>query len=125
MSDIKVIYYSNHSRNTERFASKLEHPASRIEDGIESECILIVPTYGRAAVPVVVVKALKERVVRERVRAVIGTGNINFGENYCAGARKLANALDVPLLYTLELAGIPEDVDRVNTIIKEFSRATV
>lgn len=117
---MQVVYYSNHSRNTERFVKKLAVPATRIEDGVPENTILITPTYGDAAIPAVVKRALRDPDARANICAVIGTGNINFGDNYCAGAKKLASKLGVPLLYRLEMAGTPEDVDTVLTILRDF-----
>lgn len=105
-----IVYYSNVTRNTERFVHKLGLPASKIEDGIPEPSIAIIPTYGDAAVPAPVRSALKNKADRDNIVAIIGAGNMNFGRNFCAGARKLASKLGVPVIYEFELQGTPEDV---------------
>ena len=115
-----IAYYSNVTKNTERFVAKTGLPSVRIEESIPEDCILVIPTYGQAAIPVEVLKRLQRREDRDKIRGVIGTGNINFGSNYCAGATQLAARLGVPLLYTLELAGTDHDV---RTVIDIYERA--
>lgn len=116
-----IVYYSI-AQNTERFVNKLGMEATRVEMGVPVPSILVTPTYGDAALPAVVRSALKHKADRDNVVAVIGTGNINFGDNYCAGARKVADRLGVPLLYRLELAGTTEDVEAARRIITDFSQ---
>ncbi|MFS0884934.1 class Ib ribonucleoside-diphosphate reductase assembly flavoprotein NrdI [Aeromicrobium sp. 179-A 4D2 NHS] len=116
-----IVYYSNVTKNTERFVAKLGLPATRIEAGVPEPSIAIIPTYGDAAVPVVVLKALKDKADRDNIVAIIGAGNMNFGRNYCAGARKLATKLGVPVIYEFELQGTPEDVREALAAIDTFT----
>lgn len=116
-----IVYYSNVTRNTERFVKKLGLPASLIQDGIPEPSIAIIPTYGDAAVPAVVRTALKNKADRDNIVAIIGAGNMNFGRNYCAGARKLATKLGVPVIYEFELQGTPEDVHDALAAIEDFT----
>lgn len=119
---LHVVYYSNMTRNTERFVNKLGLPASRIEDGVPVPSVAIIPTYGAAAVPAVVVRALNNATKEERANivAIVGTGNFNFGQDFCAGAKKLATKLGVPLIHKVELAGTPEDVADTLAAIAEL-----
>lgn len=116
---MNLVYYSNLTRNTQRFVSKLGLPSIRIEEGIPFRCVLVTPTYGNAGIPKQVLKALRDG-PRDRIIGVIGTGNINFGDNYCAGAIRIAQKLEVPLLYKLELAGTSYDVETTLKIMEEF-----
>ena len=127
-----IIYYSNVSGYTARFVEKLGEPALRIplkaadaaEFTVDEEFVLIVPTYGggqeRAVVPKQVIKFLNNVTNRSLIRAVIGTGNRNFGDHFGAAADIIAQKCSVPLLYKLELAGMPEDVEIVRKGLRDF-----
>lgn len=119
-----IVYFSNVSNFTHRFVEKLEVPASRIpikaeEAGtftISEPCTLILPTYGangRDFVPRQVIRFLNQEQNRTLIDSVIGSGNVNFLEDYCRGAEIVAEKLQVPLLYRFELAGTQDDVDNV------------
>lgn len=119
-----IVYFSNVSNFTHRFVEKLEVPASRIpikaeEAGtftISEPSTLILPTYGangRDFVPRQVIRFLNQEQNRLLIDSVIGSGNINFLEDYCRGADIVAEKLQVPLLYRFELAGTQDDVENV------------
>ena len=122
----EVVYFSNVSGNTHRFVEKLDFTSHRIPvkwdaDNpllIEENAVLFVPTYGGGnddkTVPRQVVKFLNIRENRERIKAVIGFGNTNFGEHFCAAGEIVAEKLGVPLLYKVEISGTPYDVEKVN-----------
>lgn len=114
---MNLVYYSNYTRNTERFVLKLGMDAIRIEDGIPPSSVLITPTYGNAAVPKPVIRALNNG-PRQNIVAVIATGNMNFGQNFCAAGLILSRKLEVPLLYKLELAGTDVDVSTTIELLK-------
>lgn len=119
-----IVYFSNVSNFTHKFVEKLEVPASRIpikaeEAGtftISEPATLILPTYGangRDFVPKQVIRFLNQEQNRQLIHSVIGSGNINFLEDYCRGADIVAEKLQVPLLYRFELAGTQDDVENV------------
>lgn len=119
-----IVYFSNVSNFTHRFVEKLEVPASRIpikaeEAGtftISEPATLILPTYGangRDFVPKQVIRFLNQEQNRLWIDSVIGSGNINFLEDFCRGADIVAEKLQVPLLYRFELAGTQDDVKNV------------
>lgn len=119
-----IVYFSNVSNFTHRFVEKLEVPASRIpikaeEAGtftISEPATLILPTYGangRDFVPKQVIRFLNQEQNRLLINSVIGSGNINFLEDFCRGADIVAEKLQVPLLYRFELAGTQDDVKNV------------
>lgn len=76
--------------------------------------VLVLPSYGgdRAhLVPRPVVKFLNEYSDRETIVGVVGAGNRNFGVYFCQAAKVVARKLEVPLLGTAELAGMPCEID--------------
>jgi protein involved in ribonucleotide reduction len=123
-----IVYFSGLSENTHRFVSKLGLPNKRIpisgECFVEEPYILIVPSYGggavKGSVPSQVVKFLNNENNRVNLRAVIGSGNTNFGDMYCYGAKVVANKCGVPLLYKFELMGNTKDVDCVKDGVIKF-----
>jgi protein involved in ribonucleotide reduction len=89
------------------------------------EYVLFVPTYGGGdgeyAVPRAVAKFLNVRSNRDLLRGVVGFGNTNFGEHYCMAARLISNKTGMPLLAKVELLGTPEDVELVQTKMRELN----
>lgn len=121
---VHIVYFSSASENTLRFAEKLGYPAERIpllasdEPLLVTEpYVLLVPTYGggnqAGAVPKQVIRFLNEPRNRSLIRGVISSGNTNFGEAYCIAGDIVAAKCGVPHLYTYELMGTPDDVQRV------------
>ena len=126
-----LIYFSSTSENTKRFVQKLGRDAARIPlyaqdaplQALEP-FVLVLPTYGgtngEGSVPKQVIKFLNNPRNRELIRGVIGAGNTNFTDNYCAAGDIIAVKCKVPHLYRFELMGTPEDVDRVNQGLEKF-----
>lgn len=122
--DVRIVYFSSASENTHRFVGKLGLPARRIPLAateeplhVSSPFVLVVPTYGggtrHGAVPRQVIRFLNDDTNRSRLCGVIAAGNTNFGEAYGLAGRIVAAKCHVPLLYTFELMGTPDDVARV------------
>lgn len=128
---IELIYFSNVTNNTQRFIEKLdwENRVQRIpirgaaELDITNPYVLICPSYGEAShghVPPQVRKFLASPENREKCVGVIGSGNINFGEEYARSGDVIAHKLQIPLLYKFELAGTTEDHQKVREGLKTF-----
>ena len=120
-----IVYFSNVSGFTHRFVEKLGLSASRIpinsvEAGsfrISEPSTLILPTYGangRDFVPKQVIRFLNVEANRNLITSVIGSGNINFLDDYTKAADIVSAKLGVPVLHRFELAGTPEDIDIVH-----------
>lgn len=125
-----LVYFSNVSGYTKRFINKLDLPNvaiplyTRDESPVmEEPFILVFPSYGRgsakAAVPKQVIKFLNIEQNRDNLLGIVGVGNRTFGENYQIGARIASAKTQKPILYTLELMGLPEDVEAVRDIYNE------
>lgn len=127
-----IVYFSSASGYTHRFVEKLDLPAVRIPlrprvEGminIDKPAVLILPTYGAGprtkAVPKQVIQFLNIEQNRDNIVGVIGTGNTNFVGAYCLAADIVAQKLEVPVLYKLEIFGTPEDVTTVQAGLKLF-----
>ena len=96
---------------------------------ITENSVLFVPTYGGgnfdSTVPKQVVKFLNIKENREKIKAVIGFGNTNFGDHFCRAGEIVAEKLGVPLLYRVEIMGTPYDVEQVNERLEELWTNTV
>lgn len=125
---LDVVYYSNRSGNTKRFAEKLGYesiyPVSELPLATR-EYVLFVPTYGGGdgeyAVPRPVAKFLNVKTNRELMRGVVGFGNTNFGEHFCKAAELIVAKTGVPLLAKIELLGTPEDVQLVQERLRKLN----
>ena len=68
-------------------------------------------------------KFLNDPDLRKGCVGVIGTGHINFGDEFAKAGDILAHKLNVPMLYKLELAGTDKDVEKVRAGLKTFGVA--
>ena len=128
-----VVFFSSVTENTARFVEKLDIPAVRIplkgsEDlpEISEPFVLITPTYGAGSkgfVPKQVIRLLNEESIRNLCVGVIGSGNINFGEDYCKAAHIVSQKLQVPVLYQFELAGTDEDINKTREGLNTFGKS--
>lgn len=134
----KLVYFSQ-AGYTQEFIEKLEIPALRIPVKIkeaetfevDEEFVLIVPTYerkivhgGRAGqmtyIPKQVSAFFSNKTNRGLAKGIIGTGNINFFEDFTRAATELSIRLDIPVLHRMEISGTEEDVTIVKTGLEEF-----
>ena len=128
-----VVYFSSVSENTKTFVEKLGMRNKRIpllatDDFllVDEPYVLIVPSYGagrnESTVPKQVIKFLNNEYNRANIQAVVGSGNRNYGEKYCRAAQIVATKCEVPLVYTYEILGLPDDVENVKRIIDSLER---
>lgn len=121
---VDIVYFSNYSGNTKRFADRLDMNSIRIPISdyndpiiVKADYVLLVPTYGGGseghAIPKQVRSFLNEEANRKRLKAVIGFGNTNFGEHYCKAADMIAAKTGVPILGRVEIFGTEEDVNTI------------
>lgn len=126
-----IVYFSSVSEFTAKFVQKLDVPASRIPLNskeaesfvVDEDFVLITPTYGaggKGFIPKQVIKFLNIKQNRDRLKGVIGSGNINFNEDYCKAADRISMKCEVPVLYRFELDGTKEDVEIVSEGLDKF-----
>lgn len=138
---LHVAYFSNESENTHRFIQRLQAYAEEMgqpiaatrlnlrgeQPNVNEDYILIVPSYGTARnahTPPQVKKFLSDENTRNHCVGVIGTGNMNFGNEYAVAGDVVSLKLNVPLLYKLELSGLPKDTNMVFRL-SELDRARI
>lgn len=134
---LNIIYFSNYSLNTERFVQSLKWDKGEVwripvlqlpeeeitEPPVDNPYILVSPSYGtmmQGRVPSQVKKFLTPERNRENVKAVIATGNRNFGDEYGMAGNVLAGKLQIPLIAKIELAGTPQDIVEVRTQLEKI-----
>lgn len=126
-----VVYFSSTTNNTHRFAMKLGLPARRIPLRrtdpplvVDEPYVLICPTYGGGVsiagrepkpVPAQVIAFLNNPHNRKLLRAVVASGNTNFGADYGKAGDVISAKCHVPYVYRFELLGTPEDVQAVRS----------
>lgn len=126
-AEVLIVYFSSATENTHRFVQKLGFPAARIPlrraDAplcVTEPYVLICPTYGGGAsinhqnsrpVPGQVIRFLNDPHNRSLIRAVVSSGNTNFGTDYGKAGDVIAAKCQVPYVYRFELLGTPEDVE--------------
>lgn len=126
---VNVVFFSNYSRYTERFMEKLDLPGEVIqipvkgeyEGIIEEPYVLVTPTYGsKTGIPKQVVKFLRKSENRDKMAGVIASGNTNFGKDYALAGHVISEMFKVPLLYTFELLGTREDVEKIQKGLRNY-----
>ncbi len=118
-----IVVFFSVSGNTKRFAERLGFDCQRIAIGQEliatQPYVLLTPTYS-GKVPKPVADFLERPENREWIRGVVTSGNTNFGADYAKAGRTIAQIAQVPLLYSFELTGLPEDVIAVREHIERI-----
>lgn len=122
---IHIVYFSNHSGNTQRFVEKMEMPATRIpldwnyDNPLEvtQPYVLFVPTYGggseSSAIPRQVRNFLSLHSNRDNLCGVVGFGNTNFGEHFCKAADMISSKTGVPIVGRVEIFGTDYDIEKI------------
>ena len=127
---VDIVYYSNRSGNTKRFAEKLGYRntinlSSNPDLVVHNKYVLFVPTYGGGhgeySIPRPVANFLNDKMNRQQLVAVVGFGNTNFGDHYCKAAYLIAEKTGVPILAKIELLGTPEDVQLVQERLRKLN----
>lgn len=127
-----IVYFSSTSGYTDRFVKKVTEHTQRLplrssdpEVTVDEPFVLVTPTYrtNKRVVPPQVIKFLNKENNRKHLKGVVGAGNKNFNADYCMAAKEVSRKCEVPFLYDFELLGTPEDVENMQTILKELDTA--
>jgi protein involved in ribonucleotide reduction len=121
---VLVAYYSL-SGNVDRFVRSLPFASVRITGAapveVDSDFVLVTPTYtDRIPAPV---ERFMEQALRSghRCLGIIGSGNKNFGADYCAAAHRAARDYGTSVLHELEVWGTSDDHQTVIDIINHLA----
>lgn len=118
---MKLVFFTL-TGQTRRFVAKLdmaEQVSQLTPAGLDvtENFILLCPTYESGVDYVADFLASHKQLCK----GIIGLGNRNFGPDFCHLAKSLTETYQLPLLYTLEFNGTPEDVEHVKGIIENES----
>lgn len=132
-----IVYFSSVTENTHRFVTKLGLPAQRIPLRrtdppleVREPYVLVCPTYGGGAsishensrpVPIQVIKFLNDPHNRSLIRAVIASGNSNFGTDFGKAGDVISAKCHVPYVYRFELLGTEDDVAAVRSGLRTYA----
>lgn len=91
----------------------------KVENGKEAvsdKYLLITYTINKGEMPKMLVDFLKNNA--KGCVGVVGSGNKNWGSNFCKGAYMTSTIVGKPVYHTFELKGSVEDVQKVYDIYK-------
>ena len=119
-----VIAYASMTGNVQRFIDRLDcfDYKRKVNNDlyINRPYILITYTINFGQVPAEVKEFLSNPVNRKNLVGVVGSGNRNWGVNFCRGAKTIAQSYNVPLLHTFEMSGLNEDVEIVKREVQKL-----
>ncbi|AGX88787.1 class Ib ribonucleoside-diphosphate reductase assembly flavoprotein NrdI [Mycoplasma parvum] len=117
------LWFASRTGKVETIVSKLAlKNVKRIFDGNEvatEEYILFTYTDGVGEVPKVV-KAFLE-LNHNLLRGVIGSGNKNFGQNFCKSVHVISEKYNVPILMKFDLGGNKTAIEELKRILNEMN----
>ena len=119
---VGIHYWSSSTRNTETLANKLTTPTIRIgKDPVDDYTVIMTPTFEQPRLADYIPRPVRTWLGHngQWIIGVIGTGNRNFGADYCRAAHDIADCLGVPVLYRAELMGTPTDIDAIDTGVQQ------
>lgn len=112
---MKVVYFS-FTGNVKRFIARTEFTNTLeitndncADVRIDEPYILVTSTIGFGEIPDVVKTFLKNN--GKMIRAVVGSGNRNWGQNFAKASDTISREYLVPLLMKFEVQGTQKDVE--------------
>lgn len=116
-----IVYYS-FTDNIKKFLNKINFKGKtlRLKKGdeiINESYLLISSTIGTGNIPDVVYKFIKNNY--HYCIGSIGSGNKNWGKNYCKAVDLLYKYYNIPVLMKFELQGNDEDIKSFYRILHE------
>ena len=115
------IYFDSCTGNVERFTNYLPFPAEKIKENTKSQepYVLITYTTNFGQIPEKTEKFLEQN--NELLKAVVVSGNKNWGALFGKSGDTIAKMYNVPLLHKFELSGTQKDRSIVREKIKEMA----
>ncbi|AEW44944.1 Ribonucleotide reductase stimulatory protein [Mycoplasma haemocanis str. Illinois] len=116
-----LLAYLSRTNNVKKIADKLERlgvEVIRISEGLllDQEFCLLTYTDMLGQVPELVTQFLEKN--RFNLKAVAGSGNRNFGNNFCGAAKKIHSIYKVPLVAEFELSGDDVSIEKFGDFLK-------
>lgn len=131
MNPTPHIYYYSHptTQGTHNLTQHLNYPTTNLigAEPPNTPYILITPTYAGhpnkgGYTPSAVKHWLGNPQAKQNLAGIIGTGDINWGKEYCAAADELSQTTGAPVLYRVDRWGNTEDHNNINNGIRTHWR---
>jgi protein involved in ribonucleotide reduction len=119
-----LIVYDSLTGNIQRFVDRLNMRNTKIRNNliVNEPYVLITYTTGIGEAPKRVLKFLEDN--HSYIRAVISSGNRNWGHRYGIAADIISNIYNVPILHKFELSGSDEDIKKITQEVKIIDEAS-
>lgn len=121
-----LLVYASRTSNIERIVDSLNLDKSSLLDisegydgFLEKEFILLTYTDLLGSIPTVVDQFLSRN--SRFLRGVAGSGNRNFGNNFCGAAKQISQKYGVPILAQFELSGTQKEIDDFKKFFMDIS----
>ena len=113
-----LVVYASRTGNVKSIVNQLSVPSQSVNDGdVSEDYILITYTDGAGEVPYEVDMFLANN--STHLKGVIASGDMAYGEeNYCKAGDIIAETYGVPVLLKVENAGSPEDIAKIEDLVK-------
>lgn len=120
---MRIVYYSL-TGQIRRFIKKTEITAIEITNQnpqfeLDEEYILVAPSYD-ADVIQPLYDFINYKNNSSLIKAVVGSGNRNFGENFAMTAKSIAKEYNIPLVFTFEFNGTSQDVENFKKVVQNL-----
>lgn len=120
-----MIVYASKTGNIKNVISKLTNNLDitdvlEIKTGneeINKSCILFTYTTGFGEIPLEVTKFIINN--KNNIYGVIGSGNKNWGLNYCKACDLIYEIFGIKTLFKFELSGNRYDIEKISSILIE------
>ncbi len=118
---MNIVYFSK-TNNVKRFCAKLPYQTLVGDEKLvcSEPYILITYTTGFGEIPNTVAKFLENADNQNNLKAVLSSGNKNWGANYAKAADLIAKKYSVPVLMKFELSGNVHDVEKFKIKYEEL-----
>ncbi len=126
-----MILFSSRTGNVRSIVSKLGLPSLEFKSNhnqlilnddldLQKPFVLFTYTDGLGSIPKSVEMIMNYGDNKDYIRAVIVSGNTNFGINYCLAGDKISKQYNVPLLEKFDLRGQPSQLESVRLKYKNI-----
>lgn len=122
-----LIIFDSKTGNVRRFVNRLNLPKEQIKEvsselSVSEPYVLITYTTGIGQIPKSTLNFLEAN--HNQLKAVVASGNRNWGQNFAISADKISDKYGIPILYKFEMSGMPEDIKTFKERVQELDYET-
>ena len=86
---------------------------------VNKDFVFIVPSYDDE-ITEMVSQFIDYKENKKYLKGFVGSGNMNFGDDFCFNAKDLAKKYDRPLLMTFEVSGTTQDIAKFKEEVEKI-----